>query len=61
MDLQNILVVCGILDMQNPARNCFSTIDSKGLTGINDFPMLRIKDVPQMVTVLNQEARFGAI
>jgi hypothetical protein len=36
-------------------------IDSKGLTGIDDFPMLRIKDVPHMVKVLDQEARFGAI
>ena len=67
MDLIHMLVFCCILFMQNSSGN-FPVqlfIDSKGFTGIDDFYMLNIKEVPNMIKdnnlVTNEEARLGAI
>ena len=61
-----MLVVCGILDLQNPAGNRpgLLFINSQGFMGIDDFTMLCIKDVPYIIKdnnlVPNKEARLGA-
>ena len=67
MDLRNMLVVCGIMDLQNPVGNLLTQmfIYSKGFMVIDDFTMLRIKNAPNMIKynnlVPNKEARLGAI
>ena len=60
-----MLVVCGIIDLHNPAGNCPTQlfIYSQGFTGIDDLSMIRIKDVPHMIkdhnSVPNQDAHLG--
>ena len=51
MHLRSMLVICGITDMQNPAGNHPTQlfIDSQGFMGIDDFTILRIKYVPNMI------------
>ena len=67
MDLRHMIVVCGITDLQNPARNCLTHmfIDYQEFAGIDDFYMRGIKDLPYMINdhnlVPNQEALLGAI
>ena len=62
-----MLVVCGILDLQNSAGNRLTHlfIYSQGFIGIDDFSMLRVKDVPHMIKdhnlVPNQEAHLVVI
>ena len=67
MDFRNMIVVCGIPDMSNTAGNrpMQLFIDSQGFRGINYFTMIRIQDIPHMITdhnlVPNQELRLGAL
>ena len=67
MYLRIMLVVCGILDTQNPAGNCPTQlfIDFRGLAGIAYLTKLHIKDVPHKINdhnlVPNQEAGLGYI
>ena len=62
-----MLVVYGTLNPQNPEGNRPTHLFFyfQEFTGIDDFTMLRIKDVPHMIkdhnSVPNQEARLGAI
>ena len=62
MYLSNILVVCGIPDLNNTSRNrpTHLCIDSQGFTGIDYLSMLCIKDIPHMIKyhnlVPNQES-----
>ena len=50
-----MLVVCGIPDLHNPEGNCPTQlfIDSQGFTGVDDFIMLHIKDVPHIIKYHN--------
>ena len=65
--LRSMLLVCGIPDIVNAHghRPTLLFIASQGFDSVNDFPMLRIKDVPHMIkdhnSVPNQEARLGAV
>ena len=67
MYLNNMLVVCVIPDLQNPSRSCLTQlfIDFQGFVGVDDFSMLRIKDVHHMIKdhnlVPNQEALLVTI
>ena len=67
MDFRHILVVCGITDQHKPAGNRLTQlfIDSQLFLGIDDFSMIRIKDVPHTIKdcnlVPNQEAGLGYI
>ena len=67
MNLGNMPVVCGVLDLQNPTENLKIQIfiDSQGFTGIDDFTMLHIKDALHMINdhnlVPNKESCLGAI
>ena len=67
MYLRNMLVVCGITDLHNPERK-FSTnmfIDIQGFTGIDNFTIIFIKDILNMIKdnnlVPNQESRLDII
>ena len=53
--LRNMLVVCGIPSLKNPARYRPTQlfIDSQGFMGVDDFTMLRIKYVPHMIKYHN--------
>ena len=55
IDLSSGLVVCGIPDMQNTAGNRPEQLfmNPKGFTGIDDFIMLRIKDVTNIIKYHN--------
>ena len=65
--LRQMLLVCGIPDIANAAghRPTSLFIDSQGFDSVDDFAMLRIKDVPYMIkdhnSVPGQEARMGAV
>ena len=67
MDLRHMLVVCGIMYLQNLAVNILTQlfIDYQSFIGVGDLSMLSIKDVPRIIKdhnlVPNQEARLGAI
>jgi hypothetical protein len=67
MALRNVLLVCGIADIQNPQGNRPTQlfIASQGFVSLEDLSMLRIKDVPHMIkdhnSVPNQAARLGAV
>ena len=51
MHLRHILIICGIEDLQNPAGDHPTQIFiySQGFTGIGNFSILRIKDVPHKI------------
>ena len=65
--LRQMLLICGIPDIANQAGNRPTTlfIESQGFGSVDDFAMLRIKDVPHMIkdhnSVPNQAARMGAV
>ena len=67
MYLRHMIVVCVILYLHNPAGNHPEQIfiDSKGFTKVENFSMLWIKDVSNIIKdhnlVPNQEAHLGAI
>ena len=67
MDLRNIIFVCGNTDLHNSVGNCPTKlfIDSQGCTGIDNFSMLHIKDIPHMIKdhnlVPNQKVSLGNI
>ena len=60
--LRAMLLVCGIPDIQNATGNrpTLLFIESQGFASVEDFSMLRIKDVPHMIkdhnSVPNQAA-----
>jgi hypothetical protein len=66
-DLRNMLLVCGIPDIQNAAgvRPTQAFIDSAGFSSVDDFGVMRLKDAITMIkehnSVPGQTARLSAV